>query len=84
MNIFVYKGGEWTLPLRNRSFARFNSFSRLGTAEIFAIFQIRPVFVWVNVCCHARVNSWSRLEAGPIRLYFSIFLFQITIASFFV
>ena len=45
MNIFVYKGGEWTLPLRNRSFARFNSFSRLGTAEIVALFQIRPVFL---------------------------------------
>ena len=44
MNTLVYKGGEWTLPLRNRSFARFNSFSRLGTAEIFAFFQFRPVF----------------------------------------
>ena len=28
--------------------------------------------MWVIVCCHARVNSWSGLEAGPIRLYFSI------------
>ena len=85
----VCKVGEGILTLRNRSFARFNSFSRLGTAEIFAIFQIRPVFlcgkmfVVMFVSMAGPGQRQGQVRERPIRLYFSIF-FQITIASFFV
>ena len=38
--------------LKNRLFARFDSFSGLGTEEDFAIFNICPLFVPVYFYCH--------------------------------
>ena len=55
LDMDVYEGVEWILPLRNRLFARFNSLSGLGTVEAFEIFQIRPI-----VCAGYCLLSCSR------------------------